>query len=808
MEERFSKRPGDFRMTTNPIPIIDLNKPIKVGKRTILPQKILGRGGSGEVYYVEEGSRKLALKLFFPFYKVQQRPFLATLEDQEIKYELSLQAREYDFLSQISHPNIVKVIENGLLQIPKAQSKRLPIKDIDALPYLITEFIDGDPLNEALIKYDLSANHISQIFERLADALQHIHVTHKYLHTDIKSANILIRKSDFQPVLIDFALAKNLNSVEVNLTEVTKLVGDWDLFPRELSDTDRLKQIKEKDGRRQEILDLAFPALDLYQFGLVVKSAIPLLGKFEPREIEYLELLGNELTNWPHVRDWRERDLLPRVSRLGPGRYTFFGVPELTTPTGAERSIMIPPGQAVPITRDIQKVIDTRSFRRLGRINQLSLLSYVYPGAEYKRRLHVLYSYELTREFIYHLYATPLFRFVFDELATRQLLVCALLHDINHFPFLHTFQESRLPGLDKAKLLDLFCSGDLTGETALNKPSIYELLEDFKIDPARFKRLLFDKPSSQNTPADQAISSILNSGVDVDKLSYLFYDSYFTGVNYGKAIDYVGLLRAVQLGRIQDNNNCLHLCYDEGAIQALENVVMTRYWNFRSLYWHHTNRALMAMVLHVVREIFLSNKKKADWGEYLRGTLWLDDVAAVRWLNDRYREAYHKESILFGLVEDRNRLFRRLYTVRVGPRAERDAELYKKLSRLGLEGEKAFRARLAERLSDFIAKELQHGVGEPISTDEVLIDIPRRDMDSGGHVYVKTAEGPIRLLEDMSRPVAAINENYQMLAKRVRIFISPRISAAVDKAVRGEKRELIGKWIFDLLKDHGEGEVQ
>src|SRR5262249_21242337 len=138
------------------------------------------------------------------------------------------------------------------------------------------------------------------------------------------------------------------------------------------------------------------------------------------------------------------------------------------------------------------------------------------------------------------------------------------------------------------------------------QPTIYELIGEIGIDPQRFKRLVFAKHHEQTgkTPeVDQTINSFINSGVDVDKLSYLFLDSYFTGVKYGTGIDFPALLKAATIGRLK-RDRTVHLAFADRALHALENVVMNRFWNFRSLYWHHTNRGLMAMILHVARKLY------------------------------------------------------------------------------------------------------------------------------------------------------------------------------------------------------------
>ena len=134
-------------------------------------------------------------------------------------------------------------------------------------------------------------------------------------------------------------------------------------------------------------------------------------------------------------------------------------------------------------------------------------------------------------------------------------------------------------------------------------------------------------------------------------MSYLFLDGYFTGVKYGTGIDYAALIKAAMIGRVLGSDR-LHLGFGDRGAQAAEHLVMTRYWNFRSIYWHHTNRAFMAMILAVVRSLYIDKKLSAEG--YLRDTLWCSDVQALQYLDNKYRELfYHKPSLLHELPFDR-----------------------------------------------------------------------------------------------------------------------------------------------------------
>ena len=82
----------------------------------------------------------------------------------------------------------------------------------NATAYLVMEYVEGLPLSELLRQREAAGKPFTEsdllgIAIPLAQGLAHIHRA-GVIHRDIKPANILVRKSDRQPVLIDFGAAK------------------------------------------------------------------------------------------------------------------------------------------------------------------------------------------------------------------------------------------------------------------------------------------------------------------------------------------------------------------------------------------------------------------------------------------------------------------------------------------------------------------------------------------------------------------------------------------------------------------------
>ena len=78
--------------------------------------------------------------------------------------------------------------------------------------YLVMEYVDGQPLSQVLREREAAGQPFTEsdllaIAVPLAEGLAHIHKA-GVIHRDIKPGNILVRRADRQPVLIDFGAAK------------------------------------------------------------------------------------------------------------------------------------------------------------------------------------------------------------------------------------------------------------------------------------------------------------------------------------------------------------------------------------------------------------------------------------------------------------------------------------------------------------------------------------------------------------------------------------------------------------------------
>jgi len=743
----------------------------------------LSEGFTGQVYRATDGRREYAIKLFLPIFRLHTRGYVS---DSAIPELNSLQKTEYEFIGKLSHPNVVRVYGADQVRLNQDELdilKTFNVKNIDNVPIIVLEFIDGISLSKLLAddRYKLRASQLTNILIRTALAVEYVNASRQMLHCDIKADNVMVRSVDYEPVLIDFALCKNLNFDEVEQDGVTKLAVDWGLIPA-LPETHPIHKMIVTGEKRSFIKEEIFPHLDVFQFGKMLESICDKASRiYGDAEFEYLRTLSTRLTNWTTVRSMKLGQLSNFVRRLDFSNADGAGDSAVNKQT-YDSIVTLPNETSIVLSPVLTSITKNPSWRRLFAINQLSLLPLVFQGSGYPRSVHVLYSYELARRFVKQLNTNSIFRYLFGQEEVDQLFISTLLHDINHFPFLHIFQELGIEEVKKATYVYLFCNGELTG-----KPSLYELAHNSGIDADRLRRLTIGRHFEQPDDVDAIMNSILNSGVDVDKLSYLKLDAYFSGVPYGNGINLSEIIGECTVALVGDERSSRpHLAFREQAIEALESAVLTRYWNFRALYWEQRNRAAMAMLLRTVRKLFAHNFLTLH--KYLENTLWSGDIGALNYLESIFYQSFKKKSIIQSLISDEAARYVAAYTLKTSRQDAPDTVLYERLKSLTQAQELEVARGIAMELENTYRSTL--GI---VDEDEVLVDIPRRPLDDGGGVYIVDKNGRGHPLSDYSEPVRSIARNYERLTKQIRVFVSPRIIKHIGQSTDGPDT-IDGRW--------------
>jgi uncharacterized protein len=349
----------------------------------------------------------------------------------------------------------------------------------------------------------------------------------------------------------------------------------------------------------------------------------------------------------------------------------------------------------IPLGRPDIALIGTAPFARLERIQQLGFVSRVWPGARHTRFEHSLGVMHLTRLAIDHIRGTHEGRWLTDRDA-RVAVAAALLHDIGHYPFSHAIEELGPPIVPHER----------GGRRLIEGSLIAPLLEEsWGIDPRRVANFV-DPDGAELPPADRLLRGVLSGALDMDKLDYLPRDARACNVPYG-GVDTARLIDALTVARIKQPGGdvTLRIAIGEKGISPLHSLINARQEMFDNVYWHHTNRACMVMLLRATQEALIAGALQP---EELIGH---DDESLLTCLTSEAMPA-PTQRLARGLRD--RQIYKR--AVEIGSRA---FELYARLGNL-------FFDSLARRdVETRLAAALTEETGEPVPAGAVLIDIPK-----------------------------------------------------------------------------------
>ena len=173
----------------------------------------LGQGGFGITYLAIDVAldRQVAIKEFFPknYCDREGNTSHVTLGSQStVEFINKLKTK---FIKEAR--NIAKFDNPGIIKIHAAFEE-------NNTAYYVMDFIEGESLS-AKIKRDgpMSVPEALTCINKVGEALEYVH-SHRINHLDVKPANIMVRRSDNKPILIDFGMSKQYDS-EGNQTSTT-----------------------------------------------------------------------------------------------------------------------------------------------------------------------------------------------------------------------------------------------------------------------------------------------------------------------------------------------------------------------------------------------------------------------------------------------------------------------------------------------------------------------------------------------------------------------------------------------------------
>jgi HD superfamily phosphohydrolase len=289
-----------------------------------------------------------------------------------------------------------------------------------------------------------------------------------------------------------------------------------------------------------------------------------------------------------------------------------------------------------PIARTI---IDTPIFQRLRNLHQLGVCYLIFPNANNNRFEHSIGTYHLAGLLLERLiknsknkeinkclieidfikkyllkhfelngseenltFLENINMILLDDYLIELIKIAGLVHDIGHGPFSHLFDEwlGSIPEVSDSKLAEhesrsIILLKKIIFENKIKFKDDEYMLKDF-IDEDAFEFISELINPTESTPKNfifQIISNYLN-GLDVDKLDYLYRDSFYLGS--GNPYD---LSRVISHVQVIDKN----ICFPEKISYDIYKVFRSRYDLHKQYYTHKTTVSIEYMIRDILENL-------------------------------------------------------------------------------------------------------------------------------------------------------------------------------------------------------------
>lgn len=278
-----------------------------------------------------------------------------------------------------------------------------------------------------------------------------------------------------------------------------------------------------------------------------------------------------------------------------------------------EKRIADPIHGLIRLTELESKILESPYFQRLRHVRQLGIAEYVYPGATHSRFTHslgVLHNVTLMFDSAYknwsrhpNLCGEIEAENVFSKRALEITRLAALCHDLGHLPFSHNL-EPAIEWMAQAKLIDHSFKHEQISSAVINK-ELAHILDEYT---TAVSDLIEGNYFNTDTPMFS--NFLVSSAIDADRMDYLFRDSVYCGVDYGR-FDKPRLLDSLYPYRIKiAGQHYDAMAIHNKGIEAVEQFLLARHRMHQTIYF---NRTVVGFEAGLRRAYYMISANDPPW---------------------------------------------------------------------------------------------------------------------------------------------------------------------------------------------------
>jgi HD superfamily phosphohydrolase len=552
---------------------------------------------------------------------------------------------ELHALSKLSHQNITRLYEAFRLKNGGVCTVTEYVDAAKSLDQYADSICCTKSCRESEYVLLRATRLLAKIIYEVAEALVYMHNSASLIHSDIKPDNILVSGTD-RVFITDLGFARDTSKYK-KPGEMVEVGFTWKYAHPTLTDPDRGARISTDPRRARTSIpqEQLLPVIDIFAFGRTLQQVLKTLEVVHGDSIH-----SNYVLNFLHIVACLCLDGENSSNGQGTSTSTFVSDRALGMPAAlfashkfktfdeilivlqrllglrrledelpevdrwSSSTINISDLGPTTLTPRVRSLLNHSAMQRLGGELQLGKLDTVFPTATHTRLQHSFGVYHDAREYISALYydpENPTFRVIFSPDGGRKCLVAAIVHDLGQTSFGHDLEEVDPAIFSHEKITERILKSDFytDGSNRTLKTLIEgEGEECWDIQLQTVLDLIADKGT---LPVDALLHDIINGQLDADKLDYLLRDSIECRVQYGRGIDYERFLRSLTTKAYLDGTHAkLRLAVEQKGAASAEAFAFARYQLYQSVYWHHTFRAVKAMLLDAATSVLKELKTK------------------------------------------------------------------------------------------------------------------------------------------------------------------------------------------------------